>query len=460
MKRLPALFFTLSLILSPFAAFAQEIPGTSTTTPAADTSGLETCFDYYRFGSVAVSATSETIRVAQGAQLPLQVAATNENAYPVDDATVYGKIFYKKNFNKNSYGPDVIDWFVVADHVNLKAGETKSFSYTWNVPSKLLPGDYQVATYVASHDRFNLAGLTFTNDVVGNLFNFSVIGTNTGYVRFNNTLTTINGKDFHAAAFPPRTDVSKDSVPITAVVENTTADQYHGSITWKLYSWDAANEENLISSTATDVTVAPHASTTVTYSVTDTSHTVYYLMAEVDAGKGGAKSLLTTRYVLSKDGGADLPRIAFMGVTAYPAVQGQTKAFVCFHSTGAKPTTNVTVKLSVRPLDPLSWLMHLGSFGSQTFSGSIPTRISAISIPLSAASGNFAVTASIYQNGKRIDQVTTTYGCQDFGGRCPLVSWWMVGVVAFLIVLSGGVVAALWLRRKKAAVLFTSPSAY
>ena len=38
--------------------------------------------------------------------------------------------------------------------------------FTWQVPAFAETGDYQVATYFLSDKKFNLLGLSFTDDVV------------------------------------------------------------------------------------------------------------------------------------------------------------------------------------------------------------------------------------------------------------------------------------------------------
>ena len=402
--------------------------------------GLESCFNYYTYGSVPVVLSSDTVMVAQGASLKLQGTIQNTNAYPITDATIYAKIYYKKNFEKNSFGPDVVDWFVLASDINLKAGQTLPVSYTWNVPANLEPGNYQVATFVASHDRFNLSGLSFSTDITGNLFNFNVAGEDQGALRFDNTKTVVNDIGYHTAIFSPRTDAPTDGVPITATVVNSSSAPLTGQIHWKLYSWDGLNEENLIDQSSTDVSVPGNSSKTVSYTVKDDAHTVYYLLAELDpANKGLGKSVITVRYVSSDtsdgtDAALDQPRIAFMGATAYPGTD-DTKLFACVHSTGTKSADKVRVVLTSRPLDPISWLLHLGSLGSKTYTGSVPGQVSAVVAPMKAASNNFAVTTSLYQDGKKLDEVTTTYSCKEFGscGVLALYGTWILAAIVVII---------------------------
>lgn len=448
MKHLLVFAVLCAIAVSPLTTSAQEIPVSSSTAThaSADGSQLESCFDYYQFGSVPVTISSETLQVSQGALLLLKATVTNNNGYPVDDVGILGKVFYKKDFKKNSFGPDVIQQLTLANHLSLMPGESKTLTYTWAVPPNLKPGNYQIAGYVDSHDRFNLAGLPFTNDVVGTLFNFSVVGIDKGAVRFNNTETYVNGTNYHSAVFSPKTDNPLNGVPVVATIDNTTHAFFSGKVVWKLYSWDGSNPANLISQSDQDVHVNGSGSTTITYLVKDSNHTVYYLTGELMSSSGEVLSVLPTRWVLSRGGGLDLSRFSFFGATASSTRSHALTAFACVHSTGHEPSQNVTVEVSATPLDPVSWLMHLGSLGHVTYKGAVSTQLSAVSIPLASAPGNFRLTAKLYQNGKLLDSVSSTYSCQDFHS-CSLSTFMDIAllVIGILII----ILCLYFLRRRR-----------
>lgn len=414
MKHLLAFAVLCAVVVSPLTTSAQEIPVSSSTTThaSADGSNLESCFNYYQFGSVPVTISSDTLQLSQGGSLVLKATVTNKNAYPVDDVGILGKVFYKKDFKKNSFGPDVIQQLTLANHLSLMPGESKTVTYTWAVPPGLKPGNYQIAAYVDSHDRFNLAGLPFTNDVVGNLFNFSVVGTDKGAVRFNNTETQVNGINYHSAVFSPQTDTRPSGVPVIVTIDNTTHAFFSGKVVWKLYSWDGSNPANLITQSEQNVNVNGSGSTTIMYTAKDSNYTVYYLTAELESASGTVLSVLPVRWVLSKGDGLDLARFSFLGATA-SSTRGLV-AFACVHSSGHEPSQNVKVEVSATPLDPVSWLLHLGSLGHRTYKGAVSTQLSAVSVPLASAPGSFKLTAKLYQNGKLLDSVSSTYSCQDF----------------------------------------------
>ena len=448
-------FFALVLLLAQVTpAIAQTAEPltqkTETGSPSEDATAkdpnLQSCFDFYRFGSVPITITSRTTQIAQGGTLALNIGVQNENAYPVTDVAVYVKVFYKKDFKKSSFGPDVIDFIKVADHLTLTAGEQKTITYSYAVPPRTEPGNYQIAGYVNASERYNLAGLTFTNDIVGALFNYSVIGEAHGSVRFNNTKTVVSGVGYHAAIFSPFPDYQPTGLPVSVVIENTTDTAYQGKVHWTLYSWDALNPANKISEKEQDISVQNNSSTTLTYTVTDKAHTVYYLVGKLTAVQGKATdSIVTVRFIQSEKGTEPTPRIAFLGTSAYPSVKDKTTAFVCVHSSGVKATAQGKVVLEIVPLDPLDKILHFGGLGKKEYLGVIPGALSALSVPFRADSGNFKIRATLYQNGTVIDSVESQYGCSELGLPCSRTSYWILFAVSLL----GLILAGYFLRRRK-----------
>ena len=415
--------------------------------------GLQSCFDYYRFGSVPVTFISDTSTISQGSQLKLVGTIENQNTYTVDDVSITAKVFFKKNTDKSSYGPDVVDIVTVTEHLNLKVGEKRTVLYTWDVPPLTPPGNYQIAGFVASHDRFNLSGLSFSNDVVGSLFNFNVVGENKGAIRFDNTQTTLNGNPFHAATFAPKTSPSGSSTPVTALIDNTTDTAYEGVVHWKVYSWDALQVSSLVETQDQLFSVSAHANTELTFNVSNSGSTVYYIVGEIDSVNKGPKSIVTLRYVASSPKTNDTARIAFVGATEYPAKK-DTTVFACMHSSGAKPSENVKLEVTATPHDLLARLLSLGNIGHKTYSGKAPGEIAALAMPLTKPSNDFSVTATLYQDGKMIDTVTSNYYCKDFGTcSSSRMTEWGIAIAAAVFVLIVAVVVYLLIRRRRRQAL-------
>ena len=153
------------------------------------------------------------------------------------------------------------------------------------------------------------------------------------------------------------------------------------------------------------------------------------------------------RYVLVKN--SNEPRLAYVGTNGYPGTTS-TKAFVCINSTGQNTASNSRVELSAHALGILGFIPWFNSLGSKVYTGSIPTQLSAISLPLTKASSDFSVTAALYQNGKLIDTVTSMYSCKVLGGNCSTwPQWGLAGVVVLFVLLIVIIVIVLVVRMKK-----------
>lgn len=459
--------FTLAFSLSGFAIAADT--GTKFHPPSAsstDTShppspkgpseqsteslGLSSCFDYYRFGSVPAVISPSLTQVSQSATIGFLGTLTNENEYPITDATVYVKIFHSRGSSRtDANGPDVVAFFPTIQHVNLKGKEKIPFTFTWKVPGDTEAGDYQAATYVVTNDRFEMMGLVFTDDVIGNTADFKVSGEAIGAIRFKKEGATINNIPYHYAAFPPIIPSGVKDVPVSSIVTNTTANPYNGTVTWSTYYWDPVNKSHLLDTKTEEIKIHPGATTTTSYVVTDTAHSVYYVEGTVHSKDGGVTSLVGMRFV-RKD--VSEPRFNFVGIVKGTAV-------ACIHSTGTTAATDGKVTISVTDNDTLLLSKLFALFGNgylakKSYEGSIPGSISAMTVPLSHTSSSYLVTADLYQAGKHIDSVSIAYTCKDLGVSCPSLLQQLLipgGLFVLFIVLI--VLAVWWYRRRKLPVM-------
>ncbi len=412
------------------------------------TGELKSCFDYYQFGSVQVSIDAQLLSVAAGAPMALTAKVKNTNAYPVVDTTVYVKIFHQQSadLTKNVNGPDVVDFFPIAQNITLQPGETKQVQVIWKVPGDMEPGLYRISTYAVQDDRFNFEGLTFTDDVTGGSYNFSIINSQTGAVRFDKTSGMLVGKQYRFAAYAPAVSQEIHDVPIRVTVANTLKTSYVGDVTWKTYVWDGLRPSTLLETSVQHISLSSNASTTVSHVVTDTHHTVYYTTAELTTSKG-AKSIVGFRFV--RFGGSYEARLSSVDVTGYP-LGGVNKAFVCFHSTGYGVADDARVDVSVKALLPvIGDAFSFLPLGHTSYSGSIPGNLVAITVPLTQRSDSFEVVAKLYQHGKLVDQVTVPYTCEALGKNCSNTTLlFIIGSVLALLLLAFLIWRAVVARRK------------
>ncbi len=403
----------ITALFAGVPVFAQTTsPDQSSFPSSTPPAGLTSCFDYYRFGSVPAVVTPTLFAFAQGTTAGFEGTITNQNPYPIDDAAIYVKVFRDSAKEAAIDGPDVVDQFVAEDHIDLKAGESKHVSITWPIPFDAQPGSYKLALYVASSHRFELYGLTFTDDVTGSTVPFKVVGTDQGAVRFDKSSITLDGQPFHAVTFPPVMASTTTAVPVTAVVKNTTSSTVTASVHWQLFYWDAQQSSHLIGESTEPVTLAPHDQTTVSYTVRDTAHAVYYLLGTLTDEHGG-KSVIGVRYVASN---ANDPRFNFVGISAYPAEAGKGVAFACIHTPGVGPAENSEIDITATTDEAFPFLSRV--IAHAVWKGDIPQSIFALAAPFTGSADSFTLTASLYQNGNLVDTVSLPYTCTELGVPC------------------------------------------
>ncbi|MFZ0459451.1 MAG: hypothetical protein WAM17_13605, partial [Rhodoplanes sp.] len=166
-----------------------------------------------------------------------------------------------------------MDQFYAAEGLTVPAGGELPISIQWNIPSYAVSGEYKVATFFTVSRKFNLLGLPFTDDVVGNTASFKVSGELKRGVSFKKDAVTVAGEKYYFAAFPPRTSAS-DPVTVEATLANATGESFTVPVTWSLYHWSQNDQANFITSKTEQVTVAAGKSAKVSFVVDDTNHPV------------------------------------------------------------------------------------------------------------------------------------------------------------------------------------------
>ncbi len=456
LARIGAALSVSSLLLGTFAfpVFAQSNSATPQNTeipsriPAgsvvAPTAQLPSCFDYYQFGSVQVSLDSRLSQTLAGTDFGLEAHVQNKNTYPLINTNIYIRVFKQRaTTEKNVNGPDVVGYFPIAQGLTLKPGEIINIPYTWHVPDDADPGAYQMVSFVNQADRFNFLGLPFTDDITGGQYNFSIVNSTKGGVRFNRSSAVLGGNTYNFAAFSPQINAASTTVPISISVNNTKPDPYTGDVTWKLYKWDGSRPDALISQKTDPLAVQPNGTTTVSYVVTDTFHSVYYITAEVDT-KTGSRSIAAFRFVRAN---VFEPRIASLEATTYPLSPGSL-AFACFHSSGANKATGVHLELAVKTLPFLGFFSF--PIASRSYDGDAPGNILALTLPVTKNLSSFELVATLNQNGKQIDQVIMPYDCRVLTGCKDYTIYIVGGIVLLLLILC--IALLLYVRRSSTRV--------
>lgn len=388
----------------------QEAPAqpTQSTAPA----GTVDCFDYYQFGSVQVDIQSRLSQTVPGTPMAFSGNLINQNNYPVVDGSVFVKIFRKdptSDIQSNGYA--LVDQFVAKENISLPSNGKAPIKFDWKVPANAVGGEYQIATFFISGKKFNLLGLSFTDDVVGNRFDFKVTSANKETVSLEKSSVMTNDKQFLFAAFPPRFK-AEETVTVKTDLNNTTKKEQSIPVTWTLYAWDGQSKENIIETKTETITVAANSKKNISYQIKPQTHPVSYLV--IEAKNQDAKSILNVRVVHQ---GNDKIRLNFPALTSYPLKANQSATmFSCLHNSGQSASVaGSKLELTLKDED--------GDIIDQnTYEGAVTGAMMAVKKDFTPKKdyANFTLSAKLYQNGKLVDSSDMKYDCKAIDPTlCP-----------------------------------------
>ena len=403
---LPLAACVIALTAQPLVALAQDAPPPALGQPSAATPvGTVNCFDYYHFGSVQLDVTPSVASAVSGVPITFTGKIKNANPYPIVDGSVYVKIFRERgDGSKDSNGPDVVDQFYAMDGLTIPANGQLPASITWNIPAYAELGQYRIATFFTVSHKFNLLGLPFTDDVVGNTADFKVSGELKTTVGFKKDAVTVGGEQYHFAAFPPREPAS-GPVTIEATITNSTSQAATVPVTWTLNRWSGNDTSNVIETRTEQVTIPAGGQKLVSYSVSDSQYPVYLLTAV--SKWQDTSSIINVRFVRD---GKDLTRINFPAVTSYPLTAGTpTTLFSCLHNAGSSdvvPNSSLVLTL----LDQNGGIIH-----SYTYTGGVTGAMMGVAdnFTPNRTYDTFKLEAQLYQGQNLVDQSEVSYDCHD-----------------------------------------------
>ncbi len=407
MSRFFAIFFTLALVFSSVPAFAQEplpddsFPIPTLLTAESQATGPLNCFDWYTFGSVQADLQPTLTQTIPGVALTFTGEVKNANAYPLLDGTLYVKIFKRDETTfAEGDGNIVVDQFVVKDSITLPGNGSTKVSYDWKVPQNAEGGEYYAAYFFTTAKRYNLMGLSFTDDVVGNQAPFTITADNTT-AKLSKTDTTLNGQNHHFAAFPLHFTAG-DTVTVKTTITNPTDQPKTLPLQWNQYAWDAMLEDNLRFTKTELVTLAPNETKEVSYEVQPQRESVVYITAITQDIE--AKSVLNVRFVRD---GIEETRINFPGVSQFPLEADKEQTlFACAHSTNLPVVPGNTLTLTLA--DKAGNTIH-----QYKYEGDISGAMAGFGEAFTPAKNiNYAtLTATLERNGVTVEEVKQVYDC-------------------------------------------------
>ena len=384
--------------------------GTAPTQP-----GTVNCFDYFHFGSVQVDVTPSVASAVSGVPITFTGKIKNANPYPVVDGSVYVKIYRQRGSGeKDANGPDVVDQFYAAENLAVAANGELPISINWYIPSYAVSGEYKIATFFTVSRKFNLLGLPFTDDVVGNTASFKVAGELRNGVSFKKDAVIVGDQKYYFAAFPPRTSAT-DPVTVEATLANPTGESVTVPVTWSLYHWSQNDQANFITSKTEQITIAAGKTAKVSFVVDDAAHPVYLLQGV--AKWHDSSSIINVRFVRE---GKDQLRINYPSLISYPLIEGQESTlFSCLHNAGESASVPGG-RLQLSLLDHNGKVIH-----NHAYTGDVTGAMMGVAEKFTPQKtyGTFTLEAKLYQGDALVDQSSVTYDCQKLDpSACPTES--------------------------------------
>ena len=316
--------------------------------PAKTDGEIANCFDYYRFPGI--QASFETVKefYEPGQKVYFKGGLINNNNYPIVDGYLFVRIArYNENYTQE--GHDIVDEFFAnsgpqgREKFYLEGGEEKETVFSWSAPENLAEGVYRVAFSFIVGKKMNMAGLSFTNEVVAGLTELEIKKSAIGAKRvfLEKSSFAVNGEKYKHIGLWPQID--KDAkAEVAGKLKNETSKKENVRLIYDLYYWDGLDDKNKVSTKSEDITVAPNSSHSFKYVIPKMDETVYFLRITAVAGNN-QKSIVNLRFVSEQE----RPRINFFSPMKFPVLKGETMTnFACFHNTADK-SANGKVTMNV-----------------------------------------------------------------------------------------------------------------
>ena len=376
-------------------------------------SATTNCFDNYTFNSVQADLSPTLSSTVPGVPLTFKGTLKNANPYPVVDGSVFVKIFRTDTaagkVQRNGY--PVVDSFFAKDGIVIPANGNIPFSFDWNVPRYLPSGEYEAAFYYIVGKRFNLLGLSFTDDVTGNTVPFSVKGDAPEVPAFDKNAVTLNSALYAFADFPPH--FRKDEpVDVVTKLVNPSTESRTETVVWTLSNWSAESGSVLDQKTET-VTLAPKETKSLKYSADPAKSIGSVTFLKAEAKYQDTASILDIRFVRD---GYDEVRLNFPGLMKYPVKAGeQNTLFSCLHSTNADNVTGGELTLTLT--DASGTVLDTSSY-----KGDITSAMMGVKHDFTpgVTSFSFTLKAELKKDGRTVETYETSYRCEDIDASlCP-----------------------------------------
>ena len=398
-------FVFLGALVSFNTVFAQSTEVVSKLEPTD-------CFSpgLYKFQSVQVSVGPEKGSYNAGETINFVGNIINQNNYPVVDGNVFVRIG-KQNPYYIHDGHNAVDEIMAVSNVSVDASSSLPVIFSWTVPKDLGVGDYRADYFFSVGKKFNLGGLPFTNEIIVGFSNFKINNTKETEFVLDRTTTKVNGIKYnHIGQWPAPKEGEK--IEIVQPVKNFTDKEIKVSVNYDLYYWDSLDPADKLDSKVEMVTVPAKSSKNLTYTISKSEKSVYYL--RIKATVGDASSMVNIRTTSN----IEKARINYPAITAFPLTKGDSaNLFSCFHTVyGVASSSKLVLSLTDKNGNSVAKGEYTGSFGSN----------------MNGAVANFTagkdytflnLKAELFDNGKLTDSYQIDYDCSSLkSAKCELLT--------------------------------------
>lgn len=410
------------------------------------------CTDYYTFGSIDINLAADTKNYQAGDPVLIRGKIKNNNPYPMIGLDIKARLV--KDIPEPEYFRSEIitlDDLNIVENVTIPANGEYEVSYSLPLPFNAPSGEYKVFFYAVEQDRFNMSGLSFTNDIVGSYISFSVDGNIPDHVYLDQTKILVGNQEHNVMAF--MTQHPKDSdVPVTIPLYNPHNTPIAMRVTYDLYSWDSANPKNKIGSRSEEVIVPAKSETVLKYVIQKTENPVYYLAitaepssSDTDKSVHSEKTISNIRLIVQD---IAKPRLNFITTNTYPLKKGQESVLAtCFHNTSTYQDGSnskiVTILKDSRGRE----------ITRTVFDGIFSSDIQAIISKIKPRKDiyDYTIESTLYDSkGDIVDKVEKKYSCTDISpASCPTKNTLLSTIIsAGILVLIIAILVIVKIKRK------------
>jgi hypothetical protein len=417
--------FAISLLSLHIGVLAQEnkepgkniedTSGSATLSESGVKEGeLVNCFDYYKFqDGINITAGVDQSKYKPYDMVEIGGEIVNKNTYPITNVSVKARIL------KNHPNPVerraqyvIVDEFLVVDNINLKVNENYPIRYAYAVPGNATNGEYIIQYYVYNQDRFNLSGLSFTEDIIGNKTLFTIEGGKEN-IYLDSTNITVDGREHNTRGFVLKVNKNKQ-IPVRIPLVNPTNVEKEMEVNYKLYKWDGLLESNLVENITQSKMVAANSKIDLEYLVNTESDPVYYAiitakgLSEKENSTIKNKTIAYVRFSVNEN---NRPRINWVGLDKYPFKEGEeVKVVTCAHNTtyandkGPIKVQSIVKNAKGKELTKIE------------YEGEMPSAISGIMNKFKAPKNinKITIETNLYNaSNDLVDSITTTYDCNQ-----------------------------------------------